>query len=72
MLLQSYDSSSPPTFMNYIGIPSGTGDVLLDIFRIASFISNYNTSGSSSYKFSLKISFILGSLLNRFSVGFSI
>ena len=63
-------SSSPPSFINYIGIPSQLGAFQLDICRIASFTSISNTSGSSSYQFSLKISFILESFLYRFSVYF--
>ena len=60
--------SSPPAFRNSIGIPSQPGAFLLDICRIAYCTSISNTSGSSSYKFSLKISFILGYFLYRFSV----
>ena len=47
-------ASSPPAFRKYIGIPSQPGDFILDIYRIASFTYIYNTSGSPSYKFSLK------------------
>ena len=72
MLLHRLDTtiiaSSLPAFRNSIGIPSQPGAFLLDICRIASYTSIYNTSGSSSYKFSLQISFILGSHLYIFSV----
>ena len=67
-LVMTRIASSPPALRNYIGIPSQPGAFLLDICRIASFTSISNTSGSSSYKFSLKISIILGYLLYTFSV----
>ena len=67
-LVMTIIASPPPGFRNYIGITSQPGAFLLDICRIASFTSISNTSGSSSYKFILKISFILGSFLYRFSV----
>ena len=71
-LVMTLIASSPPAFSNYICIPSQPGVFLLDICRIASFTSISNTSGSSSYKFSLKISFILGSLFfYLFFVSFS-
>ena len=61
-LVMTLIASSPPVFRNSIGIPSQPVAFLLDICHIASFTSISNTSGSS-YKFSLKISFILGSFL---------
>ena len=68
ILVATLIASSPPAFRNSIGIPSQPGAFLLDICRIASFTYISNTLGSSSYKFLLKISFILGSLLYIFSV----
>ena len=67
-LVMTLIASSHPAFRNSIGIPLQPRYFLLDIYRIASFTFISNTSGSSSYKFSLKISFILGSLLYKFSV----
>ena len=67
-LVMTLIASSPPAFRNSIGIPSQPGDFLFDICRIASFTYISNSSDSSSYKFSLKISFILGYFLYRFSV----
>ena len=67
-LVMTLITSSPPDFINSIGIPSQPGALLLDICRIDSVTSISNISGSSSYKFSLKISFILGSFQYRFSV----